>query len=111
LVGDRVAFGWAGAQFVPFAVPQRAANLSAKRSISFWARGDGHTYAIQLSAKTYGFVPVSKSFVADSVWRFYSFKLSDFDGMGGDDLAAVAFVAGPAPRRFLFQIDDVRFRE
>lgn len=105
-----IAFGWAGAVFRPVTPPQRAANLSAKQAISFWAKGDGHTYAVQLSARTYGYVPVTKRFVAGPEWKHYTFRLVDFDGMDGHDLTGVSFVFGPQPGPFSFQIDDVRFR-
>jgi hypothetical protein len=104
------AFPWAGALFTVAVPPQRAANLSSRHHLSFWTRGDGQAYALQLTAVSYGFLPVTKRFVAGAEWKEYTFDLHEFDGMEGYDLTGVQFSAGPTRGPFSFQIDDVRFR-
>jgi hypothetical protein len=95
--------------FVPGSAPGQAVNLSSKKRISFWAKGDGATYRIMLSARSYWPVPVARLFVASREWRRYTFEISDFDGMDGHDLTGVTFAAGPQPAKFELQIDEVRF--
>ena len=102
-------FPWAGAMFVPGGAPMQAVNLSGKKRISFWAKGDGGTYRVMLSARSYWPVPVARFFAASREWKHYAFEISDFDGMDGHDLTGVTFAAGPGPAKFAFQIDDVRF--
>jgi hypothetical protein len=60
-----------------------------------------------LFARSHGFQPVFKSFVAGNEWRRFKFRLSEFDGMDGSDLMGILFAGGPAPGRFVLQIDDV----
>jgi imidazolonepropionase-like amidohydrolase len=102
-------FPWAGAMFVPGGALMQAVNLSTKKRISFWAKGDGGTYRIMLSARSYWPVPVARFFAASREWKHYAFEILDFDGMDGHDLTGVTFAAGPRPAKFAFQIDDVRF--
>jgi hypothetical protein len=102
-------FPWAGAMFVPGTAPGQAVNLSGKKRISFWAKGDGGTYRVMLSARSYWPVPVARIFVTSREWKQYTFEISDFDGMDGHDLTGVTFAAGPRLAKFAFQIDDVRF--
>jgi imidazolonepropionase-like amidohydrolase len=102
-------FAWAGAMFSPGATAMAPANLSSKREISFWAKGDGKTYRIMLFAASLGFRPALKSFVAGPEWKQFTFRISEF-GIDGCDLMGVLFAGGPAKGSFAFQIDDVRFK-
>jgi hypothetical protein len=102
-------FPWSGAMFVPGTAPMQPVNLSNKKRIVFWARGNPATYRIMLSAKSYWPVPVSRFFVTAHEWRRYTFDISDFDGMDDHDLTGVTFAAGPHHGTFAFQIDDIAF--
>jgi imidazolonepropionase-like amidohydrolase len=104
------AYPWAGAMFFPGAAPMQPANLSSKKRITFWAKGDGQTYRIMLFAQSGGSIPPSKSFVAGPEWKEYSFPLSQFSGMDGHDLMGLLFAGGPATGKFAVQIDDVRLQ-
>jgi len=103
------AFPWAGAMFMPGAQPFAPANLSSKKTISFWAKGDGTTYRVMMFAASTGSIPAWQTFVAGPKWKHYSFPLASFRGMDGHDLEGVLFSGGPEPGKFAFQIDDVRF--
>jgi hypothetical protein len=47
VVGDTPSpFKFAGALYSPGAAPMQPANLSSKKAISFWAKGDGKTYTL-----------------------------------------------------------------
>ena len=102
-------FGWAGVMFTPSGTPQKPANLSSKKQISFWAKGDGQTYAVMIAARSYGYVPARRSFVAGPEWKQFSFELSEFDGMEGHDLLSIAFAGGPKLGKITFQVDNIRF--
>ncbi|MBI5463973.1 MAG: CIA30 family protein, partial [Ignavibacteriales bacterium] len=103
-------FAWAGAMFSPGAFAMAPANLSSKKDISFWAKGDGKTYRIMLFATSHGFQPAIKTFIAGPEWKQFTFQISEFDGMDGSGLMGVLFAGGSAPGNFVFQIDDVRFK-
>jgi imidazolonepropionase-like amidohydrolase/ABC-type multidrug transport system permease subunit len=104
------AFPWAGAMFMPGAQPFAPANLSSKKTISFWAKGDGKTYRVMTFAASLGSIPAWQSFAAGPDWKHYTFPFASFRGLDGHDLEAVLFSGGPEPGKFSFQIDDVRFQ-
>ncbi len=102
-------YPWSGAAFFPGSPPMSPVNLSSKKEISFWAKGDGKKYRIMVYTKTGGYMPATREFVAGQEWKQIRLKLSDFDGTEGHDLTSVMFAGGPAIGKFSFQIDDVRF--
>ena len=106
-ISPDLPYAWAGAMFSPGATVMAPANLSSKKEISFWAKGDGKTCRIMLFARSLGFQPALKSFVAGVEWKRFTFRISEFGGMDGSDLTGILFAGGPAPGRFALQIDDV----
>ena len=78
------------------------ANLSAKKALRFWAKGDGKPASIMLFFQANGFEPGKE-------WKRYRFDLLDFDGCDGSGLMGVFFGGSIEPGPFSFQIDDVRF--
>lgn len=109
-VAAGVEFAWAGIMFTPGERPMAPANLSSKKQLSFWARGDGGTYQVLLFSESHGYAPARQVFTAAAEWKEYTFALSAFDGMDGHDLMGVAFVGGPKPGKLRLQLDDVRFQ-
>ncbi len=107
-IAGGVPYAWAGAMFFPGSAPMAPANLSSRRQVRFWARGDGATYRIMLFSQSAGPMPSSRTFVAEADWKEHTYSLSQFGGMDGHDLTGVLFTGGPAPGSFSFQIDDVR---
>jgi imidazolonepropionase-like amidohydrolase len=101
-------FAWAGVMFSPGAQPFAAVNLSSKKNISFWAKGDGQTYRILLFTESGGRMPAQQTFAAGTEWKRVSFPFTAFNGTDGHDIAAVLFVGGPAAGKFDFQIDEIK---
>jgi len=101
-------FAWAGVMFSPGAQPFDPVNLSAKKSISFFAKGDGQTYRIMFFTASGGRMPSQQSFTAGSDWKKVSVPFSAFNGTDGHDIAAILFVGGPAAGKFDFQIDQIK---
>jgi hypothetical protein len=100
----------AGAMFSPGAAKMTPADLSSKKEISFWAKGDGKTYRIRLYAgQVFDYRMRSKTFMAGPEWKQFTFQFSEFDGMDGSDLMGILFAGGSEAGSFAFQIDDVRF--
>lgn len=109
-ISPAIAGAWAGAMFSPGVQMMTPANLSSKKAIHFWAKGDGKTYRLLVFAESRGFTPFVQTFVADVEWKEYVVPFSAFGGMDGHDLRAIIFAGGPTPGAFSFRIDDVRFR-
>ncbi|MDQ3081901.1 MAG: CIA30 family protein, partial [Gemmatimonadota bacterium] len=103
-------YAWGGAMFMAGSQPMQPANLSAAKSIRFWARGDGKTYRIMLFAQSKGMQPLMKDFVAGAEWKEYDFPFAGFDGVDGSDIMGFAFTGGPAPGAFAIQLDQVSLR-
>ncbi|HKQ78216.1 MAG TPA: CIA30 family protein [Blastocatellia bacterium] len=106
-ISPDLPYAWAGAMFSPGATMMAPANLSSKDEISFWAKGDGKTCRLMLFARSQGFQPAIKSFATGPEWKRFSFRISEFGGMDGSDLMGILFAGGPAPGRFVLQIDNV----
>jgi imidazolonepropionase-like amidohydrolase len=104
-----IPFAWAGAIFYPGIAPFAPANLSEKKGISFWAKGDGKTYLVMLFSQASLTTPATVSFTAGAEWQHFSFLYAQFGAVDGHDLLGVLFTASPAPGKFAVQIDDVRF--
>ena len=100
---------WAGALFSPGKAMMTAANLSAKKSISFWAKGEGRAYTVMIFAQSGGYQPAQQNFTAGSEWKQFTFPLKAFNGTDGHDLMGVFFGSSPTPGKFNLLIDDVRF--
>jgi imidazolonepropionase-like amidohydrolase len=101
-------FQWAGASFTAGVAPTWAANLSSKKTIHFWARGDGRTYVVMVFAKSFGGrTPGSQTFVAGPEWKEYRMPLTAF-GTDGHDIGGILFSGSAPAGKFSFQIDDVK---
>ncbi|MEO8449158.1 MAG: amidohydrolase family protein [Gemmatimonadota bacterium] len=104
------AYPWAGAMFSPGPQPMAPADLSAKKEIRFWAKGDGKQYRVMMFAASRGQMPLTQTFVAGPEWTEQVLALASFGGIDGHDLMAVIFSAGPALGGFELYIDQVSFR-
>src|SRR5579864_968382 len=98
---------WAGAMFFPGPHPMAPVNLSGKKSISFWTKGDGAKYSVLVYSQSNGYIPASQTFVAGPEWKKFTMPLADFH-TDGHDLMAIFFGAASAPGHFKFMIDNVR---
>jgi beta-glucosidase len=105
-------FTFAGAMFSPGTAPMEPDNLSGKKEISFWAKGDGDSYMlVVLTASRSGQngMPAMTQFVAGKEWKQYTFSFSTFQ-TDGSDLSALIFAASQPPGKFAFEIDDVEIK-
>jgi imidazolonepropionase-like amidohydrolase len=100
---------WAGAMFGPGTAMMAPANLSSKKSLSVWAKGEERPYTVMIFAKSLGFQPAIQTFTAGSEWKQFSFPLKSFNGTDGHDLIGVFFGSSPTVGKFDLCIDDVRF--
>ncbi len=101
-------YAWSGVMFSPGAQPFVPVNLSSKKSISFFAKGDGQTYRVLMFTASGGRIPAQQTFAAGAEWKKISLPFTGFNGTDGHDVSAILFVGGPAGGKFDFQIDEVR---
>jgi hypothetical protein len=101
-------YAWAGVMWSPGAQPFVPVNLSSKKSISFFAKGDRQTYRVLFFTASGGRIPAQQTFTTGNDWKKNSIPFSAFNGTDGHDISAILFVGGPAAGKFDFQIDDVK---
>jgi hypothetical protein len=111
VAGPQMAY--AGAMYFPGAGPMQPVNLSSKKEISFWAKGDGKAYVLLVLTEkrsgNNGEAPAMTTFVAGPEWKQYSFPFTMFE-TDGSDLSALGFMLAQQPGKFEFEIDQVRIK-
>ncbi len=100
---------WAGAFFSPGPVMMAPTDLSSRKAISFWSKGEGKAFAVMVFAQSHGFIPVSRTLKLGPDWREYVFPFTDFN-TNGDDIMGIFIGASQEPGPFTLQIDMVRLR-
>ncbi len=108
LIDGGLPYAWAGVMWSPGSQPFVPVDLSAKKSISFFAKGDGQTYRVLVFTTSGGRIPAQQTFVAGTDWKKISIPFSAFNGTDAHDLMALLFVGGPAAGKFDFQIDEIK---
>jgi hypothetical protein len=81
------------------------ANLSFKKSINFWARGDGKTYSVMVFAQSLGFLPQSQTFIVGPEWKEYTFPFEKFNTNGFNIMGIFIGCAAEA-EEFKIEIDN-----
>ncbi|HWY44029.1 MAG TPA: CIA30 family protein [Candidatus Sulfotelmatobacter sp.] len=107
-VTNAFTYPWAGVMFSPGATPFAPANLSSKKALHFWARGDSRSYRAMVFTESGGRIPAMKNFNVTSEWKEFTFPLSDFNNTDGHDIQAILFTSSMDPGAFKFAIDEVR---
>ena len=103
-------FTWAGVAFHPGASADEAVNLSGKKELSFWAKGDGKSYAVAVVTESgAGQMPVIQPFTAGPEWKQNTFSWSDFK-TDGHDVTGIVFAHAQEPGKFEFEIDEVKIK-
>jgi hypothetical protein len=106
-IDGALPYAWTGVMWSPGSQPFAADNLSSKKSIVFFSKGDGQTYRVLVFTASGGQIPAQQTFTAGSEWNKTSIPFSAFNGTDGHDVMAILFVGGPTPGKFDFQIDDI----
>jgi len=101
------SIAWAGAMFFPGSAPMTPVNLSSRKSITFWARGDGKSYRVMVYSQSSGFIPKMQSFTAGSEWKKITLPFSDFE-TDGHDVMGIFFGAWSEPGPFSLAIDSLK---
>jgi imidazolonepropionase-like amidohydrolase len=101
---------WAGVMFMPGATMMAPADISARKSITFWAKGDGKKYACMIFAQSLGWIPAGQYFAAVPEWKEFRFTLESFR-LKGDDIMGIFIGASGEAGDFSLQIDNVRLEQ
>jgi len=101
-------YPWAGVMFSPGSAPFTPANLSSKKALHFWARGDSRTFRAMIFTTSGGRIPAMKNFSVTPEWKEFVFPFSEFNGTDGRDIIAILFASSMDPGTFKFAIDEVR---
>ena len=112
VIGQPLPFRFAGVLYSPGAAPMQPANLSSKKAISFWAKGDGKTYtliALTEARNGQGNMPATTTFIAGPEWKQYTFPFSTFE-TDGHDLSGLGFVRVQEAGKFQFQVDQLEIK-
>ncbi len=116
ITGEVVAGGpfvFGGALYSPGAAMMQPVNLSSKKEIGFWVKGDGGTYTLLVLTESRGGnggeLPAMATFVAGPEWKRYTFPFSTFETDGGD-LSGLGFIRVATPGKFQFEIDQVEIK-
>jgi imidazolonepropionase-like amidohydrolase len=108
LIDGGLPYAWAGVMWSPGPQPFVPVDLSSKKSISFFAKGDGQTYRVLVFTASGGRIPTQQTFTAGSEWKKMTIPFSAFNGTDGHDVSAILFVGGPAAGKFDFQVDEIK---
>ena len=108
VIDGGLPYAWSGVMFSPGSQPFVPVNLSSKKSISFFAKGDGQTYRVLVFTASGGRIPAQQTFTAGADWKLTTVPFSAFNGTDGHDISAILFVGGPTAGKFDFQIDNVK---
>lgn len=105
-------FSWGGVIFWPGGAPMAPANLSGKKALSFWVKGDGKTYmVVMLTASRNGNdgqPPAMAPFAAGPEWTKVTLPFTQFD-TDGSDISGLGFMHVKEAGKYQFEIDQVRF--
>jgi hypothetical protein len=104
------AYPWSGVMFSPGPAPMAPVNLSARKAIQFWAKGDGQTYQLMIFSKRLGYRPATQTFVAGPEWKQFTLTFASFGDLDGSDIMGIVWCAGPKTGTFAFQLDNVRLQ-
>jgi len=113
VVASTSPFTFAGALYFPAQAPMQPVNLSSKKNISFWAKGDGKSYTLIVLTESRsgngGDMPAMTPFTAGPEWKQYTFPLSTFE-TDGSDLSGLGFVHVGEPGKFQFELDQFEIK-
>ena len=111
--GQTMPMAFAGALFSPAQPPMQPVNLSSKKEINFWAKGDGKDYTLVVLTESRsgssGEMPAMTIFSAGPQWKQYKFPFSAFQTDGGN-LIGLGFIRAEEPGKFKFEIDQLEIK-
>jgi hypothetical protein len=112
-VGTALQYPYVGTSFVPNGKPgvewikQGYMDYSHKKTLSFFARGDGQTYTVLVMGPVMDGIPPMYTFTSSADWTEVRIPLANLAGLDVQRVKLISIGANfPGP--FRFQIDNVR---
>jgi hypothetical protein len=109
-VSQGFAYPWSGVMFSPGPAPMAPANLSGRKALQFWAKGNGQTCQIMLFSQRLGYRPATQTFVAGPDWKQFTLPFASFGELDGSDIMAIVWSAGPQTGAFEFELDNIQIK-
>lgn len=109
LMRGKMPVMWAGAMFMPGPVPFQPVDLSAKKGLSFRARGDGKTYVVMLFTKKGGRRPAVFELKPGPAMAPVEAPWSAFNS-DGSDVTGVLIGAATEPGKFKLVVEQIELR-
>jgi ABC-2 type transport system permease protein len=109
-IGNAIQYPFAGTMFFPEGPPiQGMMDFSAKKTLSFQARGDGKRYILLvISGMNADGIPLMYDFEAGAQWREIRLELANFGAADFRRVRAIGVGSMGPVGPFQLQIDDVR---
>ncbi|HET9473740.1 MAG TPA: hypothetical protein VFO82_07590, partial [Steroidobacteraceae bacterium] len=112
-VGTALQYPFVGTSFLPNGIEgaewadQGLMDYSAKKTLSFYARGDGQSYTVVIMGPALDAIPAMFPFEAGADWQAVNIPLQ---GLSSVDMKRVKLISigSMRPGPFRLQIDDVR---
>lgn len=108
VVGES-AYPWAGAMFFAGKTMMQPVDLSSRKTISFYVRGEKGRGQAMVFAASLGRVPAVELFEIGPAWQKVSLPIQTFQNIDGKDIQALLISGGPERGAFEFAIDEVKF--
>ena len=109
-LGDAIQYPFAGTMFFPEGPPmQGLMDYSARKTLTFQARGDGRRYMLMvISGLAVDGIPLMYDFEAGPEWREVRLELAKYPNADWKRVRAIGMGTMGPVGSFRFQIDDVR---
>lgn len=100
-------YPWSGASVGSFRPPIQSYNILDKQKITFDIKGTPGRYRVMFFSSVNQGIPPSQSFVITQDWQTISLLLTNFTGLDANNFSGLAIVAGPAPTKYEYTVDNV----
>jgi hypothetical protein len=109
-LGDGIQYPFAGTMFFPEGPPMKGSmDYSAKKTLTFKARGDGRRYMLMvISGLAVDAIPLMHDFEAGPEWQEVKLDMSSYSNVDWTRVRAIGVGTMGPVGTFRFQIDDVR---
>ncbi len=109
MIDAALPYAWYGAMWMPGDAAMKPVNLSSKKELHFWAKGDGKPVRVMVFAQSRGRMPLIQSVNPAAEWNEFTIPWTAF-GIDGSDVMGVLFAGGPTPGAFTFEVDEIALR-
>jgi ABC-2 type transport system permease protein len=115
-VGDGIQYPFVGASLLPAGKPglpfheQPLADLSAKKTLHFLARGDGRQYLVVIMGERLDAMPAMYGFTAGPEWATVDVPLAEMANLDLQRVRVISIGAMAPQGDFKLQVDDIEMR-